>query len=68
MGHGQGKESGVNKQVNKGKRHIGIILILTTICLAVITSLLGKDMNLTNLDITYLYMLIFLCIKSIIQE
>lgn len=54
--------------MNKKKRHTGIILIITTICLMSITTLLEKEMNLTKLDITYLYMLIFLCIKSLIQE
>lgn len=55
-------------QVKKKKRHIGIILLITTICLMVITALLGKEISLTKLDITYLYMLTFLCVKLLFQE
>ena len=57
----------MRKQVKKKKRHIGIILVITTICLMTITTLL-EEMNLTKLDITYLYMLIFLCVKTISQD
>ena len=33
-----------------------------------ITTLLGKEINLTKLDITYLYMIVFLCVQSISQK
>lgn len=52
----------------KKKQHIGIILLVTTICLMVIKTFLAKEMALTRLDYTYLYMLTFLCVKSIVQE
>lgn len=50
------------------KRHIGVDLVITTICLMAITTLLGKEINLTKLDITYLYMIVFLCVQSISQK
>ncbi len=52
----------------KQKKHIGVILSITTICLIFIKILLGNEIVLTRLDITYLYMLIFLCIKSFVEE
>ena len=54
--------------MEKRKKHIGIILVITTICLMIIATLLREEMNLTKLDLTYLYMLVFLCVKSISQE
>lgn len=56
------------KMVRKRKRHIGVDLVITTICLMAITTLLGKEINLTKLDITYLYMIVFLCVQSISQK
>lgn len=52
----------------KKKQHIGVILLITTICLIIIKNFLEMETTLTRLDITYLYMLTFLCVKSIIQE
>lgn len=52
----------------KKKQHIGVILLITTICLIIIKIFLEMETALTRLDSTYLYMLIFLCVKSIIQE
>lgn len=54
--------------MKKEKKHIGVILVITIICLMLIATLLRKEINLTKLDLTYLYMLVFLCVKSIIQE
>ena len=52
----------------KKKWHIGAILLITTICLIIIKIFLEMETVLTRLDYTYLYMLTFLCVKSIIQE
>lgn len=54
--------------MKKRERHTGVVLVVTTVCLIIITTFLRKGMTLTKLDVTYLYMLIFLCIKSLIQE
>lgn len=54
--------------MKKEKKYIGVILVITIICLMFIATLLRKEINLTKLDLTYLYMLVFLCVKSIIQE
>lgn len=62
MSRKRGEEDG------EKKRHIGVDLVITTICLMAITTLLGKEINLTKLDITYLYMIVFLCVQSISQK
>ena len=49
----------------KVKKCIWIDLVITTIVLAIIVAIIRKYMTITKLDITYLYMLIFLCARTL---
>ena len=49
----------------KVKKCIWIDLVITTIVLEIIVAIIRKDMTITKLDITYLYMLIFLCARTL---
>lgn len=45
-----------------------IVLIVTTVCFSLICIFLSKDKPLAKLDSTYLFMLIFLCVDSLLKK
>lgn len=49
------------------KKHIVVLLITVAICI-LIRNLLEVDELMTKLDVTYLYMLTYLCVKSLFEE
>ncbi len=49
------------------KKQVKNVLATTLVCI-LFCNLLGREMTLTKLDISYLFMLIYLCVKSIFEE
>lgn len=45
-----------------------IVLTVTTVCFALICNFLCADEVLTKLDSTLLFMLIFLCVSSLLEK
>lgn len=59
-------ESEVRKMARR-KKQVKNVLATTLVCI-LFCNLLGREMILTKLDISYLFMLIYLCVKSIFEE
>lgn len=45
-----------------------VVLIITTACFQIISEILGREIVLTKLDATYLFMLVFLCVNSLLNQ
>lgn len=44
------------------------VLIITTACVMLIYNILSREESMTKLDLTYLFMLVFLCINSLLKK